>query len=49
MKKFLIMFCMALATQVFMACSADDNPVETTNINDPQDVVTDQPANAPQK
>lgn len=49
MKKLLLIFCMALATQVFMACAADDNPVETTNTNNPQDVVTDQPANAPQR
>lgn len=45
MKKFLIMLCMVLATQVFMACSADDNPVDTMQMDHPQDVVTDQPAN----
>ena len=45
MKKLLILFCMALATQVFMACSAEDNPVETTNTNNPENVVTDQSAN----
>lgn len=47
MKKLLLIFCMALATQVFMACAADDNPVDTTNMNNPQNQVTDQPANAP--
>lgn len=45
MKKLLILFCLALAAPVFMACSAEDNPVETINTNTPQDVVTDQPAN----
>ena len=49
MKKLLLFFCMALATQVFMACAADDNPVDMTNTGNPQDVVTDQPANAPQR
>ena len=52
MKKLLILFCMALATQVFMACSKEDNPVDTgnpTNITNPQEVVTDQPAYAPQR
>ena len=45
MKKLLIFFCIALATQVFMACSVEDNPVDTTNTNNPENVVTDQPAN----
>jgi hypothetical protein len=45
MKKLLFIFCIALATPVLTACSADDNPVETSNITNPQDVVTDQPAN----
>ena len=46
MKKLLFIFCMAVAAQVFMACSKEDNPVD--QLDNPQEVVTDQPANAPQ-
>lgn len=50
MKKLFILLCIAFASQVFMACTKDDNPVDTgkpTNITDPQEVVSDQPAYAP--
>ena len=52
MKKLFVLLCIAFASQVFMACSKDDNPVDTgnpTNITNPQEQVTDQPANAPQR
>lgn len=48
MKKLLFIFCMAVAAQVFMACSKEDNPVDVDVLDNPQEVVTDQPANAPQ-
>lgn len=52
MKKLFVLLCIAFASQVFTACSKDDNPVDTgnpTNITNPQETVTDQPANAPQR
>ena len=50
MKKLFILFSIALAAQVFMACSKDDNPIPgVDDIQNPQEVVTDQPANARQK
>ena len=42
--------CIAFATQVFMACSRDDNPIPGYDeVETPHQVVTDQPANAPQR
>lgn len=49
MKKLLILLGIAFASQLFMACSMDDNPVDSANLDNPQEVVTDQPANAPQR
>ena len=45
MKKLLILFCIALAAPLFTACSKEDNPVEITDTDYPNNVVTDQPAN----
>lgn len=41
--KFLI--CFVVASMALAACNKEDNPV-TTNIDNPQEQVTDQPANA---
>ena len=49
MKKAKFLICIFIASMALAACSKDDNPVDTTtvNIDDPQEDVTDQPANAP--
>ncbi len=50
MKKLLIIICIVLGAPVFMACSNDDNPVPgIDNVQNPQEEVTDQPANAPER
>lgn len=50
MKKLLILLCIAFATQVFTACSKEDNPVPGyDDVDNPKEVVTDQPANAPRR
>lgn len=49
MNKLKLLICMVFATMALAACSVDDNPVDsstTVNIDNPQDNVTDQPANA---
>lgn len=48
--KFLIVI--AIASMALAACSKNDNPIDSpssTNVDNPQEVVTDQPANAPVK
>ena len=48
--KFLI--GIAIVAMTLAACNKEDNPVEsspTLNLDDPQEQVTDQPANAPQR
>ena len=46
MKKLLLCFCIALAEQVLAACSHDDNPIPGVDkVDNPQETVTDQPAN----
>jgi len=49
MKKLLILFSIAFASVVITSCSKDDNPIYggIDNMDNPQEVVTDQPANAP--
>ena len=42
--KFLI--CIAFASMALASCSKDDNPAGTVNLDDPQENVTDQPANS---
>ena len=37
MKKLLFIFCMAVAAQVFMACSKEDNPVDVDVLDNPQE------------
>lgn len=50
MKKLLILLGIAFASQVFVACTNDDNPIPgLDNVNNPQEQPTDQPANAPQR
>ena len=50
MKKLFILLCIAFATQVFMACTNDDNPIPgIDDTQNPQEQVTDQPANAPRQ
>ena len=45
MKRFKYIAFIIVATMTMMSCSKEDNPVEPTpNIDDPQKVVTDQPA-----
>lgn len=47
MKKLLLFFCIAFAAQVVLtACNRDDNPVPGVDkVDNPQETVTDQPAN----
>jgi hypothetical protein len=51
MKKILFLLCIAFASVVITSCSKDDNPIYggIDNIDNPQEQVTDQPANAPQR
>ena len=46
MKKLLLFFCIAFAAQVLASCSNEDNPIPgIDDVQNPQEVVTDQPAN----
>ena len=45
MNKVKFLICIVVASMALAACSKEDNPV-TTNIDDPQEQVTDQPAYA---
>lgn len=52
MKKMIFLICIAIASLALAACSKDDNPIDSganVNIDNPQEQVTDQPANAPVK
>ncbi len=52
MKKVKFLIGIAIVSMALAACSKEDNPVEsspTLNLDDPQEQVTDQPANAPQR
>ena len=51
MKKLLFLLCIAFASVVMTSCSKEDNPIYdgVDNIDNPQEVVTDQPANAPRR
>ena len=51
MKKAKFLICIFIASMALAACSKDDNPVDTTsaNVDNPQEEVTDQPANAPMR
>jgi hypothetical protein len=45
MKRFKYIAFIIVTTMALMSCTKEDNPVEPTpNIDDPQEVVTDQPA-----
>ena len=48
MKRFKYIAFIIVATMAMMSCSKEDNPVDptTVNVDDPQEIVTDQPANA---
>lgn len=50
MNKVKFLFCMVFASMVLTACVKEDNPIDdqptTVNLDDPQETVTDQPANA---
>jgi hypothetical protein len=47
MKKILFLLCIALASVVMTSCTKEDNPIYggIDNTNNPQEQVTDQPAN----
>ena len=49
MKKVYFLMCLFLAPLAFSACSVIDNPTEpyVYNVDDPQEEVTDQPAQSP--
>ena len=49
MKKILFLACLFVAPMAFTACSVIDNPSEPLeyNVDNPQEEVTDQPAQAP--
>ena len=51
MKKVFFLMCLFFAPLAFTACSYEDNPYpeipETVDVDDPQEEVTDQPAQAP--
>ena len=51
MKKILFLLCIAFASVAMTSCSKEDNPIYegVENIDNPQEVVTDQPANAPRR
>ena len=52
MNKVKFMIGLFVAALALTACSVEDNPAEDptkVNTDDPQEVVTDQPANAPVK
>lgn len=49
MNKAKFLLCIAFASMALTACVKEDNPVDeipTVNIDNPQETVTDQPANA---
>lgn len=44
--------CITIASLALAACSKEDNPIDSganVNLDDPQEQVTDQPANAPER
>lgn len=51
MKKILFLLCVALASMVTTSCTKEDNPIYggIDNTDNPQETVTDQPANAPRR
>lgn len=52
MKKMKFILCIAIALLALAACSKEDNPIDSganVNLDDPQEQVTDQPANAPER
>ena len=52
MKKMKFILCIASASLALAACSKEDNPIDSganVNLDDPQEQVTDQPANAPER
>ncbi len=52
MKKVKFLIGIAIVSMALAACSKEDNPIDSpssVNLDDPQEQVTDQPANAPQR
>jgi len=52
MKKMKFILCIAIASLALAACSKEDNPIDSganVNLDDPQEQVPDQPANAPER
>lgn len=50
MKKVFFLMCLVFAPLAFTACTIEDNPVPpepTVDVENPQEEVTDQPAQAP--
>ena len=50
MKKVFFLTCLFFAPLAFTACSIEDNPypeTQTADVDNPQEEVTDQPAQAP--
>ena len=45
MNKVKFLICVIVASMALVACDKEDNPI-TTNVDNPQEQVTDQPANA---
>ena len=48
MKRIKFLALLFIAFVALVSCSKEDNPVDptTVNVDDPQEIVTDQPANA---
>jgi len=52
MNKVKFLIAMMLVALTLAACSKEDNPIDSganVNLDDPQEQVTDQPANAPER
>ena len=51
MKKVFFLMCLFIAPLAYTACTVEDNPAKpeepTVNVDEPQEEVTDQPAQAP--